>query len=80
MKPEPVTCYYCRRPAIAICDHVRVRPLSDCLTHDGDMIITCGRPICPEHRRLVGHVCDRSRRTTNNQSDTIDHCREHESR
>ena len=59
-------------PAIAWCDFIEHRPLALL-----GAVKICDRPICAEHRRLVGHMCDRSRRTKNNHSDTIDYCVDH---
>lgn len=64
------TCHYCDAPAVAFCDYAVM----------GDRrkaYASCDRPICAKHGKLVGHVCDRSRRTKNNLSDTIDYCAEH---
>lgn len=65
--PTPA-CHYCERPAIAYCDFVARTPVA---------VRSCDRALCPDHRNKVGYICDRSRRTKNNQSDTIDHCKEH---
>lgn len=69
----PERCNYCEKPAVVYCDYVA--PSKHRLLNRAMKI--CDRPICADHRRLVGHMCDRSRRTTNNRSDTIDHCRAH---
>jgi hypothetical protein len=68
-----VLCHYCDRPAVVYCDFIAdARPVLR-----NETVHTCSRALCPDHRKKVGHVCDRSRRTKNNQSDTIDHCKEH---
>ncbi len=67
-------CFYCGKSAIAYCDFIFRPGWVDGFEADA---LACDRPICVDHRRAVGRFCDRSRRTTNNQSDTIDHCREH---
>lgn len=69
------TCYYCSAPAVVLCDFLVSS--SSLIFGNAGPLQTCDRPICGEHRRRVGHVCDRSRRTKNNQSNTIDHCKEH---
>lgn len=68
MNIHPKKCHYCDNPAIFICDFIVNRT-----TRPG----SCDRALCNDHRRKIGHICDRSRRTTNNQSDTIDNCPEH---
>ncbi len=68
-------CYYCEGGATVFCDFVIGATYSG--AGKPKTVVTCDRPICNFHRRKVGHICDRSRRTTNNNSDTIDHCKAH---
>lgn len=63
-------CHFCGKDAVVLCDYITKRAG---LT----VLADCSRALCPDHRRKVGHICDRSRRTTNNNSDTIDFCPEH---
>lgn len=71
----PPRCHYCEKPAVVYCDFV-LNPRV--VFRAPAELATCDRALCVEHRRHVGHMCDRSRRTTNNHSDTIDYCPEHE--
>jgi hypothetical protein len=71
-------CFYCEREATRLCDFVVKRHASAAVAaRVPEAIVTCDRAICNEHARVVGHMCERSRRTTNNVSDTFDVCMGH---